>query len=60
MYGGPFDFNCDGRTDGGELALGFALMSKFGRESELLNMHDILSELDEEEPDDCFSEEHDE
>lgn len=70
MYGGPFDFSHDGGTDGGELALGFALMSKLDKgsgplyafkndSSELSDLHDTLIELLEKEPDDCFSEEHD-
>ena len=30
--GGPFDFNGDGRTDPGEMALGFMLLDSLGKE----------------------------
>lgn len=32
--GGPFDFNGDGHTDPGEMALGFMMLDKFGKERE--------------------------
>lgn len=32
--GGPFDFNGDDRTDASELALGFMMLDRFGKEQE--------------------------
>lgn len=32
--GGPFDFNGDGKTDAGEMALGLMMMDELGKERE--------------------------
>lgn len=43
--GGPFDFNCDGYTDPGEMALGFMMLDGIQREEKERKKREFVNEL---------------
>lgn len=43
--GGPFDFNGDGRTDPGEMALGLMMLDDIQREEKELKKREFVNEL---------------